>query len=142
MSLELFRQYVESRLTTQLASSDPLVKIKYENVKFVQPVGSTYVSIYLIEGDSFQANLGNSFTERHVGVLQIDIMTPEGTGTKYRNELADRIGGFFRAKQIGMVDGSYAWFKTPRNTALGNEGLFDRIAVSITYTRDEKVSIS
>lgn len=141
MSLDLMRQYVEVRLTNLLASSNPGMKIKYENVKFDQPSGQAYVSIYIIEGDSFRTNLGSSLVERHVGVLQIDIMTPEGTGTSARNQLADTIGGFFREQEAGFVDGSYVKFRNPRNTSLGNEGLFDRIAVSITYRRDEKILI-
>ena len=138
MSVNALRKHVETRLSTQLAITNPTVKIKYENVKFNQPSNQTYVSIYLLEGDSFQASLGTSFTERHVGVLQVDIMTPEGTGTQSRNALAETIGGFFRRNQALLEDGSYVQFRVPRYTSLGNEGLFDRIAVSIPYYRDEK----
>lgn len=138
MSLESMRKYVETTLTTELASTHPSVKIKYENVKFVPVSGGTYVAIYILDGDAFQASLGNRFTERHVGVLQIDIMSPEGSGTTYRNSLADRISSIFRRLNSLLVDGSYLQFRVPRTTALGNEGLYDRLAVSISYYRDEK----
>lgn len=138
MSLESMRRAVETRLTTQLTLTHPTVKIKYENVKFVQPKNVPYVSVFIIEGDSFQANLGKSFTERHIGIVQIDIMTPEGVGTNIRNQLADRIGAIFRRYQESLLGGGYVHFRTPRNTPLGNEGLFDKMAVSIPYIRDEK----
>lgn len=138
MSIESMRKFVETTLTNQLALTHPTVKIKYENVKFIQPSGVIYVSTFLLEGDAFQASLGNKFVERHVGVLQIDIMTPEGIGTAGRNSLADRISEIFRRLNSLLDDGAYVQFRIPRSTALGNEGLFDRMAVSVSYYRDEK----
>lgn len=138
MSLESLRKYVEHRLTSQLALTHPAVKIKYENVKFNQPSGSLFVAVYVIDGDSFPANLGDKFTERHVGIIQIDVMTPEGSGTSNRNKLSDRISEIFRIKQAVLDDGSSVTFRSPRTTPLGNEGLFDRVAITFPYYRDEK----
>lgn len=138
MSVESMRRFVETTITTQLALTHPNVKIKYENVKFAPRPNDMYVAAYIIEGDSFQASLGNRFVERHVGIVQVDIMTPEGQGTSTRNILADRIGEIFRRLKATLVDGSYLQFRVPRATPLGNEGLYDRMAVSIAYYRDER----
>lgn len=141
MSLETMRAFVETRVKSViLASAFPSTTIRFDNVPFSQPKNAPYVAVHIMDGSSFQANLGNRFTERHPGVVQIDVVVPKDGGKHTQNLMAEAIGSSFRALRASLADQASVQFKTPSYKDLGEEGPWCVMAVSLPFIRDEKVS--
>jgi Bacteriophage related domain of unknown function len=138
MSKESMRAYVETRVKNLMAANYPTTPIQYDNVPFIQPKSEHYIAIHILDGESFQANLGNSFRERHPGVLQIDVLAPRDMGTKLQNQIAKTIGTAFTALNDRLSDGASVVFRTPSYPDLGEQGPWKVCAVSVGYYRDER----
>lgn len=139
MSIEDARVVIIEMFRTQFDVLNPTIPIKYPNQKFDQPSAKPWVSIVIMGGESFQANLGiSNITERSVGIVQIDIMFPEDQGTKQMSELSETIGRIYSRKQkaSGLL-GSIV-FKTPDIEDMGIELGFYHYMIRIPFRRDQK----
>ena len=137
MTIEASRAVIISEFKTKFDDANPSIPVKYPNHKFVQP-DTTWAAIVILGGTSQQANLGvKNVTERHVGLVQIDIMVPEDEGTKEGGELAQAAGAIFSRQQFSAGTSSLT-FQTPEIKPIGDDGGFDRTMVRIEFRRDEK----
>lgn len=138
MSLDLFRRLVETRISTFMASNYPSVPVKYQNVEFIQPDG-IFLSVSPLEGEAFRTNLGTPYIVRHPGLLQIDVLLPENTGTSQASLIAKALGDHFREKDLTLDNGDRAVFRVPSYPYSEDKRGYSRIMIRIPYHRDETV---
>ncbi len=69
------RAAIERHFASRFASTP----VAWESVKFTQPVASAWVEFTILSGRGLRVDSSN--WERHAGVVQIDVFTPEGTGS-------------------------------------------------------------
>jgi hypothetical protein len=137
---------VRKAITQKLISSGfttafPDVPIQYPNQAFETPIDKTYIRLSIIHGDSIQAQLTNTRqVDRHVGILQFDVVTPLDIGTKKQNDVADFIGKVYRRTNIPTVSAGTLVFKTASNLVVGQERGADRVVVRIPFRRDEEIT--
>ena len=136
MSMETMRIWAESAIQSALHTSYSSVPIKFDNAPFLQP-DTTWVAFCVLDGKSFALNLGTVKVDRHVGLLQADVMVPQNTGTSEGNTLAEFIGKLFREQRIGLSDGASIIFQVPDYMHLGVQGGFYRIMCRVPFWRDE-----
>jgi len=136
MSLETHRAQVEQAVSTLMAAQAPVIPVHYENIPFNQPDGP-FVAVFILNGDSFRANLGNKYTVKHPGLIQIDVMFPENTGTKGANALAETIGLFFQEKDLMLSDQARVIYRTPSYTTLPANSGYYRRSVRVEFVRHE-----
>lgn len=141
MTVETQRAAIISRFKTQFDLTYPAVQVRYENHDFNQPDNTTWVALHILgSDDSFQANLGvTNVTERHVGIVQIDIISPEDSGTKTTAEIADFCGKIFSRYEVKSAANESITFKTPSHTPMGVENGQYRHMVRISFRRDERL---
>lgn len=121
MSSENIRAKIADLFTTEFGASNPTVSVDYENQKFQQPVGAPWVKLTVIDGDDCRENIGNETQFKTVGVVNIQIMVPEKTGTKVMRDILDSIKPIFLDRQVSMSNGSITFYygeaKAPREVA-------------------------
>jgi len=139
MSLEAQRAYVEQHVADFMAANYVGVPVAYENVPFVQPDG-VFGSLFIMEGQSFRANLGKTYVIRHPGIIQFDAYQPENTGTSTVKVLAEAIGDLFKERGVNLSDGSRLVFRTPSLLPSPQAKGFARQMVRVGYYRDEMVT--
>lgn len=121
MSSENIRAKIADLFKTEFAAANPTVEIDYENQKFTQPSGEPWVRLTIIDGDDYRENIGNDTHFRTLGVVNVQIMVPEKTGTKVMRELVDDVKAIFLDRQVSMTGGyitfCYGELKGPREVA-------------------------
>jgi hypothetical protein len=136
MSLESLRVWAEGTIQTAMHASYPAVRIKFDNSPFQQP-DLIWTAFCILDGKSVAVNLGTLKVDRHVGLVQFDVLAPQNSGTSYANQIAEFGGKQFREKKVSLSDGAVVVFKTPAFRHMGTSGGFYRICVSVNYWRDE-----
>jgi hypothetical protein len=136
MSLEAQRVWVETLFKNQIGAQYPAVPIKFENAHFIQPE-TPWVALFILDGSAFQTELGVQTVDRHTGLVHVDVLVPQHTGTSRANTIAEFVGNVFRRQTATMSDGAVVRFRVPSMTKLGEQSGFYRLVCRIPYIRDE-----
>lgn len=101
MSHVTLNQTVENTFATAWGSTTP---IAYDNIAFTQPSGSSWVKVYVREGDSQKITLGTAPQRRRtLGTVFVDIYTPIGQGSKAARTYADSVKAIFKDLRVSGV---------------------------------------
>ena len=138
MSLDLMRKRIETVVTNAMAIQYPAITIKYENVRFTPPAKAKYIAIYILDGQSVQAELGDNAVIRYPGIVQVDCLAPEDTATSGLNVMAQFIADTLKRKNYQLEDGAFLKLRTPAIKSLGTNAGWNRKVVTIDYLRDEQ----
>lgn len=107
--------------------------IAWPNVVFVPPANASWISFHVLDGESVQASIGASTNfYRHVGVVMVNVNSPQNKGMATALGLADSVATIFRSK---MID-SNIQFDSPAINFIGVEDGVLRLNVSIPFLRD------
>ena len=121
MSSENIRARINDLFKTEFGAVHPTVPIDFENQPFTQPSGVPWVRLSIIDGEDKRENLGEQLFFRTMGVVNVQLMTPEKTGTKTMRMLVDTVKKIFLDRQTPMTDGNitfyYGELKGPREIA-------------------------
>lgn len=94
---------VRSQVETFFNSAWSTTEIEFENVKLQTAALTSYVSIFIREGQSIQASLGANGTYNVPGVVMVQVFIKRDIGTKAAKDLADAVANIFRGKQTADV---------------------------------------
>lgn len=87
---------IRSALTARLQTLSGLPAVAWENVPFTPVAGHPYLKPTLLPAEPFQAELGTSGQNIHMGIYQISIFCPTGTGIASLNTLRDALCDHFK----------------------------------------------
>ena len=111
MSQESLRQKIYDVVISGIALYDPLIVVKTENNKFVQP-DSTWIEISISDGlEAYRRTLGSNYRADILGNVQVDIQVPEETGMRDMNLLKIGLDNLLSGRQFTLVDGDYVLFR-------------------------------
>lgn len=101
---ENVRVAVEGRFKTQWSTRTP---VEYSNVPFQQPANAEFVRFFFQIPVSFQVSLGppNFRMERSDGLVTVQVIVPENSGTKALCDHLDFAAGIFRAASVPVGGG-------------------------------------
>lgn len=136
MSLDTMRSYAENSLATFMNANYPSVPVKYSNVPWRQPE-TEWVDIHVLDGKAFAAELGRVAVDRHVGLLQVDVLVPRNTGTSAAFQLIEAICNIWRKVDVSLSDNAVVKFRIPEFHDMGENGGFYRVCGRVPYIRDE-----
>lgn len=134
VNFNLERQAIEERLAANYSA----VPIKYENLSFVPPTNTSWIALTILTGSAFQASLGtgnSSRLTRFSGIIQIDIYTPEGVGTKSAKDIADVISAIYDNVQFSSGSSGTITCRVPDYKTLGIVDGWYHAVVSVAYQR-------
>lgn len=139
-ALDEVRQAITTKLSTSgFTAAFPNVTIAFPNQPFETPDNQTYINVSIIHGDSQLAQISTDKSiDRHVGILQFDVVTPLDSGTKLSGDIADFLGKTYRRLAIATPSAGTLIFKTPTHLVVGQERGAYRLVVRIAFRRDEQ----
>ncbi|MDA8114990.1 MAG: phage tail terminator-like protein [Acidithiobacillus sp.] len=91
---------IRSAFVTRLQAFPGLPSVAWENVPFTPATGVPYLQPSLLPGEPTQAEIGTAGANRHVGIYQISIFAPTGTGIGAINTLRDGLCDHFKRGTI------------------------------------------
>lgn len=133
MSFADERRAIEQRLQSNWGATTP---IKYDNVAFTQPANSPWIALTIVNGDPRPASISTQF-KRYPGIIQIDIYTPENSGTNTARAHADTLAGYFDHAQFSAGSSGTITCRVSGIRTLPKEGGFYRLALRVEYYRDK-----
>lgn len=93
MTQRTLRKEIEDKVRAWANSQSPVIKIAYENVPF-EKTDDTFIQLYIIPA----ASVNNTVDAKRVtllGILQFNIFTKAGEGTKKSEDLAQALIDLF-----------------------------------------------
>ena len=113
------RVAIESRFSTMWGATTP---ISWENARFEQTAGTSFVHLNVFGGRSFQASMGDVSNRlfRDPGQIEITIFTPIDDGPGPGLDLADSVAAIFRAVEFSGVLTFAPRIGRPESTDNGN----------------------
>lgn len=89
MGISSLRIEVENKIKTWANSKNPVIPISYESVPFTKP-DTTWIEVFIIPAMTDNTTLS---TQRKTlkGIIQINLYTKDGVGTKLSETLAEEI---------------------------------------------------
>ena len=93
MTQRTIRLEVEAKVKAWAAAQSPTIPIAYENVSFTKP-DSTFIELYIIPATTVNQTV-NAVRKTLTGLIQFNIYTKEGVGTKKSEELAQALIDLF-----------------------------------------------
>ncbi|HIJ23920.1 MAG TPA: hypothetical protein HPP64_13575 [Gammaproteobacteria bacterium] len=123
MGLEADRQTIETLLSNNWVTTD----IAWDGVDYTPVAGTSWISLTILSGED-QSSTMTKYNQ--IGLLVIQIFTPEHTGSATARGYADTLSGIFRnAVQSGIN------FKLPTTTRVGISNGWYQMNVSVPYHR-------
>jgi len=93
MTQRTIRLEVEAKVKAWAAAQSPAIPIAYENVAFTKP-DTTFIELYLIPATTVNKTV-SAARKTLTGLIQFNIYTKEGVGTKKSEELAQTLIDLF-----------------------------------------------
>ena len=135
MSVETERDILERFLSDNWTTTP----IQFDNYRFVKPSDSKWIAFTINNVSSTQQSMGTSNPlNRHVGVINIQVFTPAGNGSKEAKELARDIATLFRRRTFTISATETVICREPNIQRVGvesNTGLYN-LLVTIAFWRD------
>jgi hypothetical protein len=121
--------------------------IAWPNKPFETPANSMFCVYSTLSLGTLRRSLGNSFFKRSLGVVQVDIYTPQDQGTKRAREISDRLEGLYEMLVLPLTDGESVQFGTPSGRVLDPNVIrasnlddnWDRFVFEAPHYRDQHV---
>jgi hypothetical protein len=93
MTQRTIRLEVEAKVKAWAAAQSPAIPIAYENVAFTKP-DTTFIELYIIPATTVNQTV-SAARKTLTGLIQFNIYTKEGVGTKKSEELAQALIDLF-----------------------------------------------
>lgn len=108
--------------------------VSWENVSYTPVNGTLYIRPTLLAGDTNQASLGDSGTDQNIGIYQLDVFAPAGTGKGAAIVMADTIANQFKRGTVLTYSGVTVRVKNAsRQAAINNADGWYQVPVVVTY---------
>lgn len=104
MSSDAIRETIATKLVATFPLAAPTVKLFFENQDFAQPTNQTAWAYCTIQDSrTGRCEISNAGRYETLGVVNIQIMTPEGTGTKLIRTVCDKLSLILTDKQFPLI---------------------------------------
>ena len=123
---------IETLFATEWAAG-PNTPVEFDNSDFTAPTTGPYVTLIILSGSAYQADLGKpTNTYRHNGLIAIQIHGEKDEGSAGARSLYDAIAGIFRTRFVGTGIVT----RTPDFDRVGVIGAYYQINVLVPFHRD------
>lgn len=133
MSDSAVTTYIEKRIVSQVGFSYPEFTVDIRSVP--EDESPKRVAYLLIGGRSTRSTLGAKW-DRHIGILQIEVIIPENQGNGERDEVADFLADVFNEHETTLPNDIRIRFKVPSQRDFGTGDGESKKIVSIPYWVD------
>ena len=133
MSDSAVTTYIEKRIVSQVGFSYPEFTVDIRSVP--EDESPKRVAYLLIGGRSARSTLGAKW-DRHIGILQIEVIIPDNQGNGERDEVADFLADTFNELEVTLPNDIRLRFKVPSQRDFGTGDGESKKIVSIPYWVD------
>jgi len=133
---------LEGDFASIMRSLYPGIPFYFENVEVDSKVPTFVVFHIMASEDALPINFGRNAKSRNVGVLQIDVFTPKGTGAGRGREMAWKVAQRLTRRDISCGEEGLVTTKDAAVQARGFQRGRDKQMASIPYRYDFNPTIT
>ena len=133
MSDSVVVTHIEKRIVSQVGFYHPEFLVDINNSPEDQQ--GKRVAYFVLGGKSARSTLGAKW-DRHLGILQIDVIIPENQGNGERDGVADFLADLFNEHEVTLTGDIRLRFKVPSQRDFGTSNGESKKIVSIPYWVD------
>lgn len=98
------RESIETLIQDEFGTAMPSVEMVFENTRRDHPKQAPWIYVTIVEGKVFRANIGNASQFVACGVVNVQVMVPENTGTKTLRQIGDVVFNILADRQVALAD--------------------------------------
>lgn len=133
-TFEDIRAAIAALVETNWTTTD----VVYDNRSYIPDPNTSYVRLVISEGPSRQVSCGGTTNcHRIIGLINVSIFVPLGTGTRTIRQYADTIADFLRNKQFSSP---YLVCRSPRIVRVGEVDGMYQMSVIVDFWCDVSVA--
>lgn len=104
-TIDTVRKAIEERIFEEFSLEPPTYEVAFQNVPFVPPEGSPWLSVAISFSETTYATLLGAKPGRDLcnGVIVASVFTPSGTGAGLSNTLAQRLKSLFNRQTVDGI---------------------------------------
>lgn len=133
MSYTVIVTHIEKRIVSQVGFYHPEFLVDINNVPEDQK--KNRVTYMLLAGKAARSTLGAKW-DRHVGILQLEIMVPESEGNGNRDRVGDFLSDIFNEYEVTLTGDVRLRFKVPAPRDFGCVSGESKLIISVPYWAD------
>lgn len=96
------RETIETLIQAEFGAAMPTVAMVFENTRREHPKEAPWIYTTIVEGKSRRVNIGAARQFGGHGVVNVQIMVPENTGTKTLRRIGDAVFNILADRQLSM----------------------------------------
>lgn len=129
------RALLEARLSTWAKSQTPAIPVAWQNVPFTPPTGR-FLRAWVMPAETGSETLDGAH-RRYVGVFQVSVYVPQGTGPAAGEAIAESIAALYPMNDLLSMTGLDVMIVSPMSIAQGfnSDGRYV-VPVSCRYRAD------
>lgn len=127
---------IRAAFVTKLQAFPSLPSVAWENFAFTPVNGASYLKPALLPGEPSQAEIGVNGINRHVGVYQISVFAPSGSGIAAINTLVDSLCDHFKRGTVVAYTGTNVTISKAYAGPVLQETDWQQVPISILYRAD------
>lgn len=135
MSKNDFKRFVEKKLQVKFAADYPAVLLKFPNATIDNPEEQIHAEVSFPSEVGFRKSLGQKPVNAYAGLVQIDVLIPDGTGTGVSDRMLEDVASVMAEDTFSISPNHEVEFAIASVMDIGQTGQYFRSAVRIPYTR-------
>jgi len=112
------------------------IDIAYPSVSYEPRVGTAFLTIDYLHGESYQVELGTESDDRDVGIYQITLNTENNRGSLEASTIITQLKEFFKRGTVASYNGLNVRITNFSLGSYDSSGDWYREVVNITYRAD------
>lgn len=136
MSLQETRTKLVTEMVNGIKLADPTVAVVGDNHPYPQPINKPWIHVGFVPGRRYRTNIGTDPRWRQIGLLNVNVMVPNETGTDSCYALVDTVVDVLADKSYSLPGGGvvrmYSADIQPRGILNG----YYTVSVKIEFNKD------
>jgi hypothetical protein len=97
-------QTIRQRFETEFGALSPAIEYTFGDVDgFTPPEDAAWVRLHVLSGDQRQVGMGKYRRFRRIGLVEVQIFVPAGSGDGLAREIADSVADIFEGRTVSGV---------------------------------------
>lgn len=128
-------QSIRELFLANWATAQPDVPLAYPDTKFDPPKNSAWARLTILTGAETQVSMGKLRRFRRLGIVDVGLFLPLGSGDGQAKLLADSVASVLRGRTVGNMV-----FRAVSLQRVGIDGAHVHYAASTPYQSDELIT--
>ena len=128
---------IKATIEQSLVTALPTVPTDFRNVPFTPPAGQAWLRVWVLWGASQRRTMQPTKTNMLLGLVQVDIFTPQSIGEGVGMRLADQVRAVYNRRELSSVRFDVPSGPIPLEQETINQQIWERSSIRCNFNAEE-----